>query len=98
MSDSQHLDNQYLDLQDEYIKKFHLKTVMSSKEIYFWDPVKGIYQPNADILIGRELEADYVSQLEEFKKETIGMMIKQIKDSGMLSPEPWTKKAIDEFI
>ena len=35
-----------IDTVDELIKKFHLKTVETSKEIYFWDLVTGIYRPN----------------------------------------------------
>jgi P4 family phage/plasmid primase-like protien len=98
MSDPKYLDSEHIDLPDMFIKKFHLKTVTSSKEIYYYDSESGIYRNNGDILIKESLEADYLSQLEEFKKQTNGMTVKDIKDSRMIPPEPWSKKAIDEFL
>jgi hypothetical protein len=92
------LDYEFLDLPDEYIKRFHLKTVMSSKEIYHYDPVAGIFRPNGDIMIGKELEEEYLKQTELFKNKTIGMTVEQIEQSNIIPPKPWTKKAIDEFL
>jgi putative DNA primase/helicase len=92
------LDYESLDLPHEYIKKFFLKTVMSSKSLYYYDPVTGIYRPNGDILIEKELEAEYLKQTELFKNKTIGMTVEQIGQSDLILPKPWTKKAIDEFL
>jgi hypothetical protein len=91
-------EEEYLDLIDEFKKKFHLKTVKTNKEIYYYDPNRGIYLNYGNIMIECELESRYLKELEEFKKSTAGLTEKQIKKIGLEPPIPWTRKAIDEFI
>ena len=76
-----------IDTVDKLIKKFHLKTVETSKEIYFWDPVSGIYRPNGAALIGKELEAEYLRQYDDYENNKVTE-----------PPAECTRKSIDEFI
>lgn len=99
MSDPQYLDDEYIDLPDEFIKKFHLKTVTSgkSREIYHYDEVVGVYRPNAEMMIAKKLEAEYLKQSEIFKNKTSRMTVKQI-ESNFIPPKRWTMKEIEEFL
>jgi hypothetical protein len=57
-------DDTPLDLADELIKRYNLKTISTTKEIYYFDAAKGVYLPNGDILIESELESSYVQELQ----------------------------------
>jgi P4 family phage/plasmid primase-like protien len=86
----------FLDLADELIKKFHLKTVKIIKDIYYFDLRR--YVNNGNIVVEKELEARYLKALEAYQDMIAGMTPEEIEKSELEPPMPWTRKRIDELL
>jgi P4 family phage/plasmid primase-like protien len=93
-------EGDYLDLPDELKETFHLKTIGHDKikEIYYYNPNRGIYLNNGNTIIATELEKRYTKELEDFRRLTLGLTEREIEEMGLKSPKPWTRKTIDELI
>jgi hypothetical protein len=93
-------EGDYLDLPDELKKTFHIKTIGHDKikEIYYYNPNRGIYLDNGNTMIASEIEKRYTKELEEFRRLTLGLTEREIEETRLEPPKPWTRKTIDELI
>jgi phage/plasmid-associated DNA primase len=58
---------------DDLIDQFHLKTLIDTEEIWFYDNLSGTYEPNAECLIKAKVETDHKSKVtNKFVNECIG--------------------------
>jgi hypothetical protein len=72
---------EYLDLPEELIETFHLKTIGhdKNKEIYYYNPKRGVYLNNGHTIIASELEKRYTKELDDFRRVTAGLTKKKLR-------------------
>ena len=88
--------SKYLDLADELIHKFHLKTVEVIKLMYSFD--SRVYVNNGQTVVEKELEIRYLKELVEYQEKIKGLTPEQIEESEIEAPKPWSRYRIDELL
>jgi D5 N terminal like/Bifunctional DNA primase/polymerase, N-terminal len=89
-------DSKYLDLADELIQKYHLKTIEVIKHLYYFD--SRVYANNGQTVVEKELEIRYLRALVIYQEKIARMSPEQLKKSKIEPPMPWTRKKIDELV